>query len=159
MARSGEAPPPAPLDRPAAAIAIIISGFHRDIAERLLRGAESRLREVGHTGEVEIRWVPGAFERPLGAKTLAGAGRFSAVIALGAVIRGETSHFDVICDACASGLSRVALDTGVPCAFGVLTCDTVDQALARSGGPVGNAGEAAVDAAVALANLIAEPPR
>ena len=155
MARTEDAPPaPRLAERRNEPVAIAAAGFHRASAERLIAGAESRLIEAGHEGQRPVHWVPGAFELPLAAQTLAETGEVAAVIAVGAVIRGQTAHFDYICQATALGLSRVSLDTGVPCAFGVLTCDTVDQAMARSGGEVGNAGEAAVDAAVSLINLI-----
>jgi 6,7-dimethyl-8-ribityllumazine synthase len=107
---------------------------------------------------LEERWVPGAFELPLAARTVALTGRYAAVIALGVVIRGETAHFDHICRSAASGLTAVGLETGVPCAFGVLTTENRAQAEARSGGDVGNAGADAADAAVVMANLIAESP-
>jgi 6,7-dimethyl-8-ribityllumazine synthase len=103
--------------------------------------------------------VPGAFELPLAAQELARSGRYGAVLALGAVVRGETPHFDHVCSAAAWGLTRVALDTGVPCAFGVLTCDTYEQAEARAGGAVGNKGHEAADAAVAMVNLLRDAPR
>lgn len=155
MARTDDAlPAPRLAERRHELIAIAAAGFHRTIAERLVEGAENRLAEALHAGERPVHWVPGAYELPLAAKALAESGDVAAVIAVGAVIRGQTAHFDYICQAAAMGLSRVSLDTGVPCAFGVLTCDTVDQAMARSGGEVGNAGEAAADAAVSLINLI-----
>jgi 6,7-dimethyl-8-ribityllumazine synthase len=150
-------PPPAPrLRDPGARMAAVVAGFHRDLAERLLDGARGRLAEAGLAeGHLDEHWVPGAFELPLAAKALAERGRYAALIALGAVIRGETAHFDHICAAAASGISRVGLETGVPVAFGVLTCETRAQAEARSGGEVGNAGADAADAAVVMANLLA----
>lgn len=155
MARTDDAPPaPRLSERRHETIAIAAAGFHRTIAERLIEGADGRLAESLHAGDRPVHWVPGAYELPLAAKALAESGDVAAVIAVGAVIRGQTAHFDYICQATALGLSRVSLDTGVPCAFGVLTCDTVEQAMARSGGEVGNAGEAAADAAVSLINLI-----
>ena len=101
--------------------------------------------------------MPGAYELPLAALALARTGRYAAILALGAVVRGETPHFEYVCDAAASGLLRVSLDTGVPCAFGLLTCDTYAQAEARAGGAVGNKGHEAADAAVAMVNLLREP--
>jgi 6,7-dimethyl-8-ribityllumazine synthase len=136
-------------------MAAVVAGFHRDLAERLLEGARARLSESGLPDErLDARWVPGAFETPLAAQHLAKTGRYVAILALGAVVRGETPHFGYVCDAVASGLLRVSLDTGVPCAFGILTCDTYAQAEARAGGEVGNKGEEAADAAVAMVNLL-----
>jgi 6,7-dimethyl-8-ribityllumazine synthase len=138
-------------------MAAVVAGFHRGLAERLLAGTRDRLREAGLAEDaLDVRWVPGAFELPLAAQLLARSGRYAAVIGLGAVIRGETAHFDHVAGAASRGLARVALDTGVPCAFGVLTTDTMDQAEARAGGAVGNAGADAADAAVTMANLAAE---
>ena len=154
MARSGPRPPAPRIDQPDGAIAAVVAGFHHDVSERLLEGARERLAEAGISGELTVRWVPGAFELPLAAQTLASTGRYAAIVALGAVVRGETAHFDHICHVAATGLGRVSLDSGVPCAFGVLTCDTLEQAEARSGGAVGNAGADAADAAVIMANLV-----
>lgn len=154
MARS-DPPPPAPrLERPAR-MAAVVAGFHREIADRLLEGARARLAEAGLAEDhLDVRWVPGAFELPLAAKVMAGTGRYEAVIALGAVIRGQTSHYDHICAAAASGLSAVGRETGVPVTFGVLTTEDMDQAEARAGGAVGNAGADAADAAVMMVNLV-----
>jgi 6,7-dimethyl-8-ribityllumazine synthase len=136
-------------------MAAVIAGFHRDLGERLLEGARQRLAEAGlPEGHLDEQWVPGAFELPLAAKVMAESGRYAAVIALGAVIRGETSHFDYICQAAAGGLSAVGRETGVPVAFGVLTTENRAQAEARAGGAVGNAGADAADAAVVMANLV-----
>jgi 6,7-dimethyl-8-ribityllumazine synthase len=138
-------------------MAAVVAGFHREVAQRLLDGARERLVESGLTADhFEDFWVPGAFELPLAARTMALKRRYAAVIALGCVIRGETAHFDHICQAAATGLTAVAIQTGVPCTFGVLTTETMDQAIARSGGDKGNAGADAADAAVAMANLVAE---
>jgi 6,7-dimethyl-8-ribityllumazine synthase len=157
VARTGPPPPAIRLEHPGVRMAAVVAGFHRDIAERLLVGARDRLVESGLTADhFEDFWVPGAFELPLAARTMALKRRYAAVIALGCVIRGETSHFDHICQAAATGLTAVAIQTGVPCAFGVLTCETMEQAVARAGGGKGNAGSDAADAAVAMANLVAE---
>lgn len=157
MARSGP-PPPAPrLEHPGVRMAAVVAGFHRELAERLLEGARARLREAGlPEGHLEDHWVPGAFELPLAARSLALRRRYAAIVALGVVIRGETAHFDHICHAAATGLTAVGLETGVPCAFGVLTTEDRAQAEARSGGDKGNAGSDAADAAVVMANLLAE---
>jgi len=113
--------------------AIAISRFYEDLAERLLSGARAALAEAGEAG-IEVFEVPGAFELPLAASYAAATGRFAGVACLGAVIRGETDHYDYVCAEVARGVMRVALDTGVPCAFGVLTCETMEQAIARTGG-------------------------
>lgn len=156
MARSDPAPPAPKLADPDVRFGLLVAGFHRTIAERLVAGARSRLAESGlPDGHLDEVWVPGAYELPLAAQTLAKTGRYAAILSVGAVIRGETPHFGYVCDAAASGLIRVSLDTGVPCTFGVLTCDTYGQAEARAGGSVGNKGEEAADAAVAMVNLIA----
>ncbi|MEW6582305.1 MAG: 6,7-dimethyl-8-ribityllumazine synthase [Actinomycetota bacterium] len=155
MARTEPVPPAAQLDDTDVRMAAVVAGFHRGIAERLLQGARERLAESGlPDGRLDERWVPGAFEVPLAAQALAKSGRYVAILTLGAVIRGETPHFQYVCDAAASGLLRVSLDTGVPCAFGILTCDTLAQAEARAGGDVGNKGQEAADAAVGMANLL-----
>lgn len=140
-------------------MAAVVAGFHRELAERLLAGARERLAAAGlPDGALDEHWVPGAFEVPLAAKTLAGTGRYAAVIGLGVVIRGETAHFDHVAGAASQGLLRAGLDTGVPCTFGVLTCETAEQAEARAGGAVGNAGADAADAAVVMANLVSASP-
>ncbi len=139
-----------------ARFAVIVSRFNEALTSRLASGAAAALREAGAAeGDVEIFTVPGAFELPQAARCAAETGRFDAIVCVGCVIRGETPHFGYVCDAAASGLIRVSLDTGVPCTFGVLTCDTQEQADARSGGAVGNKGQEAADAAVAMINLIA----
>lgn len=157
MARSGPPAPATPIALPGARVAAVVAGFHRDVAERLLEGARARLAEAGLAdGALDVRWVPGAFELPLAAGEMARRGRYAAIVALGLVVRGQTAHFDYICHCASTGLSRVGLDTGVPCAFGVLTTEDMDQAWARAGGEVGNAGADAADAAIAMINLLAE---
>lgn len=113
--------------------AIVIGRFYENLAERLLNGALDAFVRAGHS-DVEVFDVPGAFELPLAAGYAAHSGRFDGVACLGAVIRGETDHYDFVCAETARGIQQVALSTGVPCAFGVLTCQTMEQALARSGG-------------------------
>ncbi len=155
MARSEPAPFAPTLVDATVRMAVLVAGFHRQIAEALLGGVRLRLVASGlPKGNLDEVWVPGAYELPLAAQTLARTGHYAAIVSVGAVIRGETPHFNYVCDAAASGLLRVSLDTGVPCAFGVLTCDTYAQAEARAGGAVGNKGEEAADAAVTMANLI-----
>ena len=157
MARTGPYPPAPKLEHPGIRIAAVVAGFHRDISERLLEGANARLMEAGlGAGHLEDHWVPGAYELPLAARAMTRRRRFAAIIALGVVIRGETAHFDHICNAAATGLMTVGLESGLPCTFGVLTCETMEQAVARSGGDKGNAGIDAADAAIVMVNLLAD---
>lgn len=135
--------------------AIAVGRFYEDLAERLVSGALSAFAEQGHT-DVEVFDVPGAFELPLAASYAARSGRFAGVACLGAVIRGETDHYDFVCSQTASGVMRVQLDTGVPCAFGVLTCETMEQALARTGGGKRDQGAHAAEAVMRLAALRVE---
>ena len=131
--------------------AIAVGRFYEELAERLVAGATRVFEEAG--GEVEVHDVPGAFELPLAAKYCADSGRYAGVACLGAVIRGETDHYDFVCGEAASGIARVSLDTGVPCAFGVLTVDDMGQALARTGDGKRHQGEDAAHAVVRMAAL------
>jgi 6,7-dimethyl-8-ribityllumazine synthase len=131
--------------------AACVGRFYPDLAERLVEGARGVFDEAG--AELDVHDVPGAFELPLAAKYCAESGRYEGVACLGAVIRGETDHYDYVCAETASGIARVALDTGVPCAFGVLTVDTREQALARVGGGKRHQGEDAARAVLRLAEL------
>jgi len=131
--------------------AIAVARFYEELAERLERGARAAFAEAGV--EPEVLYVPGAFELPLAASYAARSGRFAGVACLGAVIRGETDHYDLVCAQAARGVMSVQLDTGVPCAFGVLTCETMEQALARSGGGVRDQGRRAAEAVLAMAAL------
>ena len=142
-----------------ARVALACAKFNGGITARLLDGVLAGLGASGVAPEaVTVAWVPGAFELPLAAQRLAGPGGADAVVALGAVIRGDTAHFDFVAGECASGLGRVALDTGVPVVFGVLTTDTVEQALVRSGeGPANKGYEAAVTA-LEMVDLLAGLP-
>ncbi len=154
MARTEPAPAPERLTDPDVRVGIVCSGFHRELTQALVDGARSYLATAGLAPDrIDTRWVPGSFEVPQAARILAASGRYAGVVALGAIIRGATAHFDHIAMAASQGLIRVGLDTGVPCTFGVLTCDTLEQAWARAGGEVGNAGEDAARAAVSLINL------
>jgi 6,7-dimethyl-8-ribityllumazine synthase len=134
--------------------AICVATFYDRLAERLVNGAVEGFADGGvappsvHTYE-----VPGAFELPLAAHWCAESGRFAGVAALGAVIRGETSHYDHVCTEAARGLQDVQLHTGVPCAFGVITCETMEQALARSGGEKRDQGRSAANAVMRMAVL------
>jgi 6,7-dimethyl-8-ribityllumazine synthase len=135
--------------------AFIAARFNEFIVEPLVRGALDALKRHGVTEkQIDIVRVPGAFEIPIVAKKLAASRRYDALIALGAVIRGDTPHFDYVAGECASGLSRIALETGVPIAFGVLTTDTVEQAVDRAGGKSGNKGADAALTALEVANLL-----
>ncbi|MGA9285664.1 MAG: 6,7-dimethyl-8-ribityllumazine synthase [Solirubrobacteraceae bacterium] len=131
--------------------AIAIGRFYEDLAERLENGARAAFGQAG--SEVEVFDVPGAFELPLAARYAADSGRFAGVACLGAVIRGETDHYDFVCAEAARGIQQVSLTTGVPCAFGVLTCETMEQALARSGGGKRDQGRHAAEAVVRMAEL------
>lgn len=134
---------------------IVVSRFNDFICERLLGGALDALRRTGASEErIEVFRVPGAYEIPLAAKKLAGSGRFDAVICLGAVIRGATPHFDYVANEVAKGIATVSLETSVPVTFGVLTTDTLEQAIERAGSKAGNKGFEAAMAAVEMANLL-----
>jgi 6,7-dimethyl-8-ribityllumazine synthase len=132
--------------------AIAVGRFYEDLAERLVAGAKAAFAEDGGHA-VEVFDVPGAFELPLAASYAAGSGRFAGVACLGAVIRGETSHYDFVCGEAARGVMRVQLDTGVPCAFGVLTVENMEQALARAGGDKRDQGRHAAEAVLRMAAL------
>ncbi len=134
---------------------IVVSNFNEAVTSRLLVGAEGVLTQEGLSSEhVHIVRVPGAFEIPLAAKTLAQSGKYDAIICLGAVIRGETPHFDYICAETSRGIGSVALETGIPVIFGVLTTNTVEQALERSGPPERNKGSDAARTALDMASLM-----
>ena len=141
-----------------AGIGIVAARFNARFTDRLLEGALRVLARHGVADPTVVR-VPGAFELPLAARRLAGAEGIEAVIALGAVVRGETPHFDYVSDACAQGVMRAALDEGVPVIFGVLTTDDDEQAAARTGGAHGNKGEEAALAALEMVTLLRRLPR
>jgi 6,7-dimethyl-8-ribityllumazine synthase len=134
----------------AEAYAVVAGRFYEELAERLVEGATRVLEEAG--ASVDVHDVPGAFELPLAARYCADSARYVGVVCLGAVIRGETDHYDYVCAESARGIAQVSLDTGVPCAFGVLTCDTMEQALARAGGKR-HQGEDAARAVLRMAAL------
>jgi 6,7-dimethyl-8-ribityllumazine synthase len=128
---------------------VVVGRFNQSITDNLLEGALEACRELDiAAGEDDVYPVPGAFELPIVAQRLADSGRYDGIVCLGAVVRGETPHFDYVCEQAASGLLRVGLESGVPVAFGVLTTDTMEQALARAGGEVGNKGYEAVHTVV-----------
>jgi 6,7-dimethyl-8-ribityllumazine synthase len=134
--------------------AICVATFYEDFAERLVNGAVEAFGEEGVAPtSVHTHEVPGAFELPLAAKWVAESGRFAGVACLGVVIRGETNHYDYVCSEAARGIQRVQLDTGVPCAFGVITCDTREQAEARAGGDKRDQGRNAAIAVMRMAEV------
>jgi 6,7-dimethyl-8-ribityllumazine synthase len=136
-------------------IALVASRFNEAIVERLVQGAVQALAAHGaDPARLELVRVPGAFDLPPVVRRIAESGQFDAVVALGAVIRGETPHFDYVASECAAGLARVAGETGVPVVFGVLTTDTEEQAMERAGGREGNKGADAARAAIELASLM-----
>ncbi|MGH9178443.1 MAG: 6,7-dimethyl-8-ribityllumazine synthase [Acidimicrobiales bacterium] len=141
-------------------VALVCSRFNDLVTDRLLAGAQDGLRRHGvDEASVTVAWVPGAFELPMAAARLASSGEFDAVVCLGAVVRGATAHFDHVAGQCAAGIQRAQLDTGVPVIFGVLTTDTLEQALDRAGGKVGNKGFDAAAAAIEMADLLRQLPK
>jgi 6,7-dimethyl-8-ribityllumazine synthase len=140
---------------PGARIAVVAARFNAAVVDKLVSGALEILRAEGmQDANLTLVRVPGAFEIPLVVKKLATGGVYDAIIALGAVIRGETPHFDFVAGECARGTAQVSLDTGIPVAFGVLTCDTLEQALARAGGRAGNKGADAARAALQMCSVL-----
>ena len=135
-----------------ARFAIAVGRFYEDLAQRLVAGAQRAFAAAG-VGEADVYDVPGAYELPMAARYLADSGRYAGVACLGAVIRGETSHYDYVCAEAARGIQDVQLSTGVPCAFGVLTVENMEQALARSGGGKRHQGEDAARAVLRMAAL------
>ncbi|MCE5203228.1 MAG: 6,7-dimethyl-8-ribityllumazine synthase [Coriobacteriales bacterium] len=136
-------------------IGIVVSRFNELLSTRLLSGAQDALGRHGVASEdVDVAWVPGAFEVPLVAKRIAGSGRYDAVIALGVVIRGGTPHFEYVAAEVSKGVAKVTLDTEVPVIFGVITADTIEQAVERAGTKSGNKGWDAALAAIEMANLL-----
>jgi 6,7-dimethyl-8-ribityllumazine synthase len=138
-------------------VAIAASRFNEAIVVRLVDGAIDGLRRHGVDPDaIDVAWAPGAFELPLVAARLAVTGRYDALITLGAVIRGATSHYELVAGQCAAGVQRAQLDAGVPIVFGVLTTDTIEQAVERAGTKAGNKGFEAAAAAIEMANLLAQ---
>ncbi len=136
-------------------VAIVAGRFNELVVDRLVEGAVNTLTRLGASEkDVTIARVPGAFDMPVVVKKMAASRRYDAIIALGAVIRGATAHFDYVAGECAGGLARIAQDHGLPVIFGVLTTDTIEQALERAGTKAGNKGSDAAAAAVELANLL-----
>lgn len=136
-------------------IAVVAARFNHFVVDKLLAGAVETLTQAGISSQdLDIVRVPGAFELPLAARKLAASHNYDAVITLGAVIRGGTPHFDYVAGECARGVSQAARDSGVPVIFGVLTCDTLEQATERSGGDHGNKGADSALAAIEMADLL-----
>ena len=148
-----EVTPEPNLDGAGLSIAVLVARFNEHVTSRLLAGAREAIQRY-NVARHDVFWVPGSFELPLAAKRIAQTGRYQAVVCLGAVIRHETDHYLHIATQAAAGIQRAALDSGVPCIFGVLTCDTEEQALERSGGKRGNKGFEAVESAIQMANLL-----
>lgn len=138
-------------------IGIVVGRFNDFITNELLNGAKSTLKKHGVSEEnIDVAWVPGAFEIPLIAKKMAMNNKYDAIITLGTVIRGATPHFDYVCNEAAKGVSHAALESGKPVIFGVLTTDTIEQAVERSGTKAGNKGADAAVAAIEMANLLTD---
>ena len=136
-------------------IAVVAARFNEFITSRLLSGCEDGLVRHGvDTGQIDVAWVPGAFEIPLVAARMAKSGRYDAVIALGAVIRGSTSHYDYVCAEVSKGVAQVSLKTGLPVLFGVLTTDNIEQAIERAGTKAGNKGYDCALSAIEMINLL-----
>ena len=141
-------------------VAIVAARFNDTITNRLVEGATDALRRHGVDPEsIDLAWAPGAFELPLVAQRLAASAQYDSVITLGAVIRGATGHYDFVAGQCAAGVARAALETGVPIVFGVLTTDTIEQAIERSGTKAGNKGFESAVTAIEMANLLSGLPK
>ncbi len=140
-----------PVDGTGRRVAIVVARFNHEVTAKLADGARSALLAAGVAADrIALHWVPGAFELPLACRWAIESGRFDAVVALGCVIRGETDHYDYVCGEASRGITDAQLATGVPIGFGLLTCDTPEQAFARAGGAVGNKGEDAARAALEM---------
>ncbi|MGD6782117.1 6,7-dimethyl-8-ribityllumazine synthase [Sutcliffiella horikoshii] len=138
-------------------VGIVVGRFNEFITSKLLGGAQDALKRHGVEEEqVDVAWVPGAFEIPLVAKRMADSGKYDAVITLGTVIRGSTPHFDYVCNEAAKGVSQASMQSGIPVIFGVLTTETIEQAIERAGTKAGNKGWEAAAAAIEMANLLRE---
>lgn len=136
-------------------VGIVVSRFNELLSSRLLSGAQDALIRHGvEADDIDVAWVPGAFEIPLVSAKLAQSGRYDAVIALGVVIRGGTPHFEYVAAEVSKGIAKISLDTGLPVMFGVITADTIEQAVERSGTKAGNKGWEAANAAIEMASLI-----
>ncbi|MCI2146502.1 MAG: 6,7-dimethyl-8-ribityllumazine synthase [Clostridiales bacterium] len=138
-------------------IGIVIARFNSFITQHLLEGAEDGLLRHGvDTDDIDVAYVPGAFEIPLAANKMADSGKYDAVICLGAVIRGQTPHFDYVCAEASKGIAQTSLQSGIPVMFGVLTTDTIQQAVERAGSKAGNKGFECAEGAIEMINLMRE---
>ncbi len=138
-------------------VGIVVARFNEFITSKLLGGAIDGLqRENVNPDDIDVAWVPGAFEIPLIAKKMADSGKYDAVICLGAVIRGATSHYDYVCSEVSKGVAQVSMNSGIPVMFGVLTTDTIEQAVERAGTKAGNKGFECAQGAIEMVNLIRE---
>ncbi len=134
---------------------IVVARFNEFITSKLLGGALDTIRRHGgNEDDVDVAWVPGAFEIPIAAKAMAESGKYDAVICLGAVIRGSTTHYDYVCNEVSKGVAQIGMSTGVPAAFGVITTENIEQAIERAGTKAGNKGNDAAMAAMEMANLL-----
>ncbi len=139
------------------AFALVVARFNDFVTSKLLEGAVDTLVRLGAAeGDITVAWVPGALEIPVTATALARSGRFAAVICLGTVVKGETPHFDYVAGQCSQGIAAASRETGVPVIMGVLTTLTMEQAIDRAGGKMGNKGAAAAEAAVEMADLLGQ---
>ncbi|MGN8895534.1 6,7-dimethyl-8-ribityllumazine synthase [Flavonifractor sp. HCP28S3_F3] len=138
-------------------VGIVVARFNEFITSKLLSGAmDGLLRHNVKEEDIQVAWVPGAFEIPLIASKMAKSGRYDAVICLGAVIRGSTSHYDYVCNEVSKGIAAVSLETGIPVMFGVLTTENIEQAIERAGSKAGNKGSECAEGAIEMVNLIRE---
>ncbi len=138
-------------------IGIVASRFNEFITSKLLSGAiDTLVRHDVDQSDIDVAWVPGAFEIPLIAKKMADSGRYDAIICLGAVIRGATSHYDLVCAEASKGIAHTSLESGIPIIFGIVTTDTIEQAIERAGTKAGNKGSDSAEAAIEMVNLIRE---
>ena len=138
-------------------VGVVASRFNEFITSKLVAGAmDGLIRQDVNEDDVDVAWVPGAFEVPLIAKKMAGSGKYDAVICVGAVIRGSTSHYDYVCSEVSKGIASVSLSSGIPVMFGILTTDTIEQAIERAGTKAGNKGYDCALGAIEMVNLIRE---
>ena len=138
-----------------AKIGIVVARFNEFITSKLLGGALDTLKRHGiEDGNIDVAWVPGAFEIPLIASKMANSGKYDAVICLGAIIRGSTSHYDLVCNEAAKGIAQVSLQSGIPVMFGVITTENIEQAIERAGSKAGNKGSECAEGAIEMINLI-----
>jgi 6,7-dimethyl-8-ribityllumazine synthase len=145
----------AKLDAKGKKFGIAVSRFNDLITKELLSGAIDKiLRSGGSEENIEVAWVPGAFELPLVCQKMANTKKYDSIIALGAVIRGGTYHYELVANETAKGIAKVSLDTNIPIIFGIIACDTIDQAMERAGAKTGNKGASASEAAIEMANLL-----